>query len=176
MMRTGVMHLFKPSSQRLALLLSDLALFAVALTILILSYDYSPRVRIFPVLVCWTMIVLVLLDVIAQTETRIGEVISRIIGRDDEIDMARPSAGAGRRVLFALIWIPAFGLATYLVGFLVTSIVYMFVSTVVFGDARPLRGAISGALLGLVVWVFFEAILGFSLFNGVLLTPLLEGL
>lgn len=171
------MHLFKPSSQRTALLLSDLALFVVALTVLVLSYDYAPRVRIFPVLVCWTMILLVLVDVVAQTRTRVGNVISRVIGREDEESSNTPTqAGTGRRVVFALVWIPAFGLATYLLGFLVTSVLYMFISMVVLGNARPLKGAISGALLGLFVWIFFEAILGFSLFNGILLAPLLEGL
>lgn len=171
-----MMGLFKPSEHRLALLLSDLALFAVAVTVLVLSYDYAPKVRIFPVLVCWTMIVLLVLDVVAQTRTRAGDMVSRVIGRDDEEVPAAPATSAGRRrVLFALVWIPAFGLATYLVGFLATSVLYMFASTVLFGKASPLSGALSGAVLGLVVWVFFEAILGFSLFEGILLAPLLDG-
>lgn len=159
------MALFTPDPDRTAKLAADAAFAAFALGIIALSQEYPPKVRAFPLIVSWTLLALVALDLASQTDTRLGRLIAALTGKDLESAKARV---ARPNPTFGLIWVPAYAVAVYLIGFLPTAALYAFVSMAAFGRAGPVRAAFWAAALTLVVWAFFELTLGFSLFDGVL--------
>ena len=161
------MALFVPSRDTVPSLLSAAALGVFAIVFLWLAYGYPPEPRAFPLMIGWTMIVLVALDVLSHTDTALGRGVAAAVGKGEA--GAQTGSASKSPALFALVWIPAYGLLVYLIGFLPTAAVYMFVSTAVFGPARPLSGALQAVALTAVLWLFFELALGFTLFRGVLL-------
>lgn len=165
------MRLFVPTRDLVPSLLSVAALGLFAVAYLALSYGYEPKVRAFPLMIGWTMLVFVAMDVVSHTDTAAGRMVSTIVGRRQEEPESSP--GADRSPLFALIWIPAYGVMVYLVGFLITAGVYMFVSMAVFGTTPRQRAAAWSAGFVAVIWLFFEIALGFTLFPGVLIQPFL---
>ena len=165
------MALFVPDRDRAPSLLSAAALGAFAVGFLRLAYDYPPGPRTFPLMIGWTMVVLVALDVLSHTDTMLGRLIAAAVGKGEA--GAQTGSAARAPAWFALLWIPAYAVMVYLIGFLPTAAVYMFVSTAVFGPARPLSAALQAAALTAVLWLFFERALGFTLFRGVLLEPFL---
>ena len=159
------MALFTPDADRAAKLIADLTFAGLAVAIIVLSQEYAPKVRAFPLIVAWTLLVLVALDLISQTDTRAGRLVGALTGKD--LDSAKAQVSRPNP-LFGLIWVPAYAVAVYLIGFLATAGLYGFVSMAVFGRAAPFRAALFAGGLTLVVWAFFELTLGFSLFDGVL--------
>ena len=159
------MALFTPDPDRPAKLIADAAFAAIAVTIIVLSQEYAPKVRAFPLIVSWTMLILVALDLVSQTDTRLGRLISALVGKDLDSAKARVERP---NPIFGLIWVPVYAVSVYLIGFLLTAALYGFVSMAVFGRAKPLHAGLFAAGLTALVWVFFELILGFALFRGVL--------
>lgn len=167
------MSFFLRSRNRTASLISIAVLGAFAVLYVHFSYDYEPKVRTFPLLVGFAMVVFVALDFISHTNTALGRLVGTLVGMDKppEGDTSAPEASP----IGALVWIPAYGVLVYLFGFLATAGLYMFISMAVFGKSAPLRAALWSVLLVAVVYVFFEVALGFRLFQGIVLGPLLAG-
>jgi MFS family permease len=155
---------------RRASMLTTLALLGVGVLAIVLSQDYKPAVRTFPLLVASLLVGLCVLDLIAQTRTTIGRLIDAFFSggesKRDEEDMTWAS---GLAVAGAVGWITSFPLFVYLVGFMVTIPIYTLVSMKLFGKNSLIRAFMTTAILTVVVWAFFEYALGYRLFRGVLL-------
>lgn len=166
------MSFFLPSQNRTASLVSIGALFAFAAAYIALSYSYEPKVRAFPLIVGWSMIVFVVLDFVSHTNTGLGRFVAALVGMDKP-----PAEGTGTSEaspVGALLWVPFYAVLVYLIGFLPAAGLYMFVSMAVFGTASLLRAAVWSSVLVAVLYAFFRWALGFKLFEGVLLGPLLN--
>jgi hypothetical protein len=154
-------------------MLTTLALLAVGVLAIVLSRDYKPAVRTFPLLVASLLVGLCILDLIAQTKTTIGRLVDVFFSggesKRDEEDMTWSSALA---VAGAVAWITSFPLFVFLVGFMVTIPIYTFVSMKLFGNNSLVRALTTTAVLTVIVWAFFEYALGYRLFRGVLLEAL----
>lgn len=160
------MALFTRDPDRGAKLVADAAFAAFAIGMIALSQDYPPKVRAFPLIAAWLLLGLVVLDFLSQTDTAAGRAIAAFVGKDldsAKADVARPHPLPG------LLWISAFAVMVYLIGFLATAAIHTFVSMTVFGRARLTTGAMVASGVALTAWVFFEALLDFRLFPGVLL-------
>jgi hypothetical protein len=164
------MGLFLPGRTRTAAVLSSLAMAVLPAAIFWLSFDYRPSVRAVPQLICTTMLVLIALDLIGQTDTVLGRAVTAMFGREDEAGQHGSFEGAG----FAMLWVPAFVGLVLLIGFLPTALVYTVVSMTVFGTSRLPVALVWGCGLALIVWLFFEVALGFTLYRGLLVAPLLD--
>lgn len=166
------MSLFIRSRNQTASLISTLVLGAFAVAYVVLSYEYEPKVRAFPLIVGWSMVIFVVLDLLCHTNTALGRVVAALVGMDKP--PADTAGASDASPVGALMWIPAYGVMVYLIGFLPTAGLYMFVSTAIFGSTRPLRAALWSVALVAVLYAFFEWALGFRLFDGVVLGPLLD--
>jgi hypothetical protein len=146
------------------------AVAALAVVMLSHSSEYSPEVRAFPVMASWAMLMLILLDVLVRSKFVRGCLPRFIAGEgsvnSEGIDQTKKQNG--RRIAFALGWIPFYVVLVYLVGFLLTAVIYTFISMTILGNARPLTGAVWSLGHALSLWFFFEAIFGFHLYSGIL--------
>lgn len=167
------MSFFLRSRYRTASLISIIVLGVFAALYVYFSYEYEPKVRTFPLLVGTAMLIFVALDFISHTNTALGRLVGTLVGMDKPPEDDAPQSEPQASPIGALVWIPAYGVFVYLFGFLVTAGLYMFISMAVFGKSAPLRAALWSGLLVGMVYVFFEVALGFRLFQGVVLGPLL---
>lgn len=166
------MALFLPGPTRTAAVLSSLAMAILPAGIFWLGFDYRPSVRAVPHLIAVTMLVLVACDLIGQTDTAAGRLVTALFGRDDEAGQNGTFAGAH----FAMVWVPVFVALVVPFGFLPAVLVYTFVSMKVFGTATSRVAGLWACGLALTVWLFFEVALGFTLYRGMLVEPLLDSL
>jgi len=129
------------------------------------SYAFDFEERIVPLLIGYTTILFVAIDLLSMSGSRIGRAVNGAIG-----------GGAGRAVedrlfrqeLNISIWLAAVVAGAYLVGFLVIIPVFAFFSMLRRGR-YPLRHAIAMTIgLFAVIWVGFELLLGYELYRGIL--------
>src|SRR5215470_13107505 len=83
-----------------------LCLLAVTVIYLILGYQYPPVSRMFPVMVAWSMIVLLALDLTSRTQTRVGRSIAYWL--NPASTAVKREAAHPEAELSAVIWIAAF--------------------------------------------------------------------
>lgn len=157
------MRLFVPGRNRWTLVATSVVIGGLAAAMYWLSFNYRPSVRIFPQLICGTLLVLVVLDLLSQTQTAAGRFIVTLFGK--EVESETP---AFQGTASGILWVAAFGVMVVLIGFLPSAFLYMLISMTVFGTARPLEAGIWAVGLTSVVWVFFEYMLGFTLYRGFL--------
>ena len=136
--------------------------------VLIVSYGYEPAERALPVLVAWTTIALLILEVLVQGGTPAGRRIDRLLQGNDagpEPERAPPVAV----LIHAFGWPGLLVALTVLIGILPAVLVYVFFSLKVAGG-KSLRQAmaIAVALTGLS-WLLFEWTMSYRLFRGVLM-------
>ena len=136
--------------------------------ILVWTYRFpEARGREFPALVSMAAIVLCLIDLIAHTDTAIGRRLAAVMtGKVD------PSAGilahGAWREAVAILWLAGATLLIVVAGFLAGIPVYVFCYMVLHAG-RPLRqGAIAALVTTGAIWLAFELLLGYQLYQGLL--------
>ena len=136
--------------------------------VLIVSYGYGPAERALPVLVAWTTIALLVLEVLVQAGTPAGRRIDRLLQGQDagpELERAPPATV----LIHAVGWPGLLVALTVLIGILPAVLVYVFFSLKVAGGKSLRRAlAIAVALTGLS-WLLFEWTMSYRLFRGVLM-------
>lgn len=166
------MSIFVPTRNLTASLISTLVLFAFAIAYINFSFEYEPKVRAFPLIVGWLMLLFVVLDFIGHTDTALGRVVATAVGMDKP--PADDTGASEKSPVGALLWIPFYGVLVYFLGFLPTAGLYMFVSMFLFGSASALRALIWSVVLVAVLYAFFQLALGFRLWEGVLVSQFLS--
>jgi hypothetical protein len=150
-----------------------LVLLAVTIVFIVAAYGYPPASREVPLLVCYTLVVLIALDIISRTSSRSGQIVRKILnpgsGLTDlpkkEEDVEHPS---GRRELLAVGWVAAFTGGVMLVGILPSVPVYLASYMIFEGRKKPLFSILIAAAVVLFLWVSFEEILSIPLYRGFL--------
>jgi hypothetical protein len=142
-----------------------LGLLIITIAYLTVAYQYSPASRAFPVMVAWWMIVLLALDLVARTPTKVGRAVTRWLNPAS----AAETTHINRHDLVAMLWVAGFVATLVIVG--VPSAVLLFV----FASARW-RGKRSHAFAFLlavatmtVIWLLFTQLLRIELYPGLLL-------
>ena len=139
---------------------------------IVTSYKYNLTDRMFPLMVGYVAIPLLLLDLLTLTNTSIGEKISIMIAAktptqiDDEADDTVRSI---RTELMVFLWMALLVLGIYLTGFLPVIPVFVF-CWMKFRGGYGL--AMSGYLaIGTIVFIYvlFELILQYELYPGIYL-------
>ena len=136
--------------------------------VLVVSYGYGPAERALPILVAWTTIALLVLEVLVQAGTPAGRRIDRLLQGQDtgpELERAPPATV----LIHAIGWPGLLLTLAVLIGILPAVLVYVFFSLKVAGG-KSLRQAlaIAVALMGLS-WLLFEWAMSYRLFRGVLM-------
>lgn len=149
-----------------------LGLFSLTVFFIYLSYDYVPNVRLFPLMVGYTGLILCTLDLISLTDTALSRIINTVFsgtaaekagGETGKIPKVAPKLS---RQLTAMAWMVGLTIGIYIVGFMVMVPVYVF-SSMYFQGKKSVKKCAYGAVSTTVfVWVMFEFLLKYELYRG----------
>jgi hypothetical protein len=150
-------------------MMPPLLILAFGIIFLTWSYSYEDLAQQVPVIVGWSLIFLAVLDVIAATGTPIGNAIKSfftgtIVGEGSSDPNAQPIA----KVLVAMAWPVAFVSVVYVVGFIVTIPIYVFLFVVVQGKKSIKQGALAAIIATAFTWIVFELLMNYEVYSGIL--------
>jgi hypothetical protein len=149
--------------------LPALALWIATAGYLATAYGYGPDSRIVPVLVAWSMLALLALDLASRTSTRLGRALTRWLNpAADPAKGAAPAHYPVSRQVAAVLWLAGFTAALLLIGVLYAVPLYVFTSMRLRGRRPYLVSISGGAGAALFVWLLFVALLRLQLYPGLL--------
>ena len=149
-------------------------LFILAVVILFIatSYQYNLTDRMFPLMVGYVAIPLLLMDLLTLTNTKFGEKISLMLSAktpqqvDEDADRTERPV---KRELIVFLWMSLLVLGIYLVGFLPVIPVFVF-CWMKFRGGYSVRMSLYMAIGTIAfVYVLFEVILQYELYPGIFL-------
>ncbi len=146
-----------------------LGLFALTVVFIYLSYGYAPNVRLFPLMVGYTGLILCTLDLIGQTDTGLGRSIEAAFSgkAGEETGKVPKIAPKLSRQLIAMAWMVGLTIGIYIVGFMAMVPVYVF-SSMLFQGKKSVKACAYGAVGATVfIWVMFEFLLKYELYRGI---------
>ncbi len=136
------------------------------------TYEFTGKVRYFPLIVGWTGVALSVLDILSLTETRIGHAIHTVFGGKLE-----EAPGEGRKPMREIACFVAMAMSVvliWLLGFLIASPLFVFLWMRMWGG-KTLRSSLYGGVFTLAfIWVLFEWLLQYELYRGELVLWLMD--
>lgn len=149
--------------------LPALVLWLLTVGYLVTAYGYSVESRVMPLLVAWSMLVLLLLDLMSRTQTRFGQALTRWLNpAAAQIDAGAPNRGMAKRQIAAVLWLAGFAAALLLIGVLDAVPLYVVASLRLRGHRSYPVCLAAGAGMALVVWLLFAVLLQLNLYPGLL--------
>jgi len=151
-----------------ALYAPALGLLLVTLIYLAVAYRYKPDLRAFPAGVAWIMVVLLGLDLVSRTGTRIGAALTRWLN-PGSVHLGAPAETQPRaRQVSAVLWLVAFAALLVLVGILAAVPIYLFAALSWRGRRSYRACALGAAGATLFVWLLFAVVMRVALYPGLL--------
>jgi hypothetical protein len=144
---------------------------AIGVVCLLWAQIYPPRESALPALVGWVTIALALIDIAAQFDTGWGRILRRMAGMEtngERRDAAPKQPPAWARIAIAMLWVVGYGAAIFLFGFMATTPIYVFLYMLLHGRRRPLTGALNAAVVTVAIWITFEYLFHYPLYQGAL--------
>lgn len=149
--------------------LPALALWIVTAGYLATAYGYGPDSRIVPVLIAWSMLALLALDLASRTGTRLGRALTRWLNPAAEAAKSAPPARYPvSKQVAAVSWLAGFTAALLLIGVLYAVPLYVFGSMRLRGRRSFLVSLAGGAGAALFVWLLFVVVLRLQLYPGLI--------
>lgn len=149
--------------------LPALVLWLLTAGYLITAYGYSLESRVMPTLVAWSMLVLLLLDLISRTQTRFGYAVTRWLNPAATAAERSLDRSVIRRQFAAVLWLAAFATALLLIGVLYAVPLYVAASLRLRGRRSTPVCLAAAAGMALLVWLLFAVLLQLNLYPGLLL-------
>lgn len=146
-----------------------LGLLAVTAIYLVTAFQYSPDARAVPAGVAWVMLILILLDLVSRTRTKIGAALMHWLNPSGDAD----KQDAVKRYpvlkqLVAVAWVAGFAAAMLLIGILYAVPLYVFSSLLIQGRRPFIVCAGFAAAATLMIWLLFDVVLSLELYPGIL--------
>ena len=136
---------------------------------LVTAYGYSVESRVMPALVAWSMLALLMLDLISRTQTRFGRALTRWLNpAAAQVEAASPDRDTARRQFAAVLWLAGLATALLLIGVLYAVPVYVAASLRLRGRRSYTVCLAAGAGMALLVWLLFAVLLQINLYPGLL--------
>ena len=142
---------------------------AIAAAFLAWSYAYEGRSHTVPMLIGWSALALCLLDLAAQTDSRAGRVLYGILSGRPLDSSSAPGDEAPRaaRPAAACAWVAGFVALVAVIGFIAAVPAYTLAFMRLQGRMSWRRSALTAVVVAAVVWVVFEQLLRYQVFEGV---------
>jgi hypothetical protein len=153
-------------AKALADIMPALGLLIVTIAYLTVAYQYSPASRAFPVMVAWSMIVLLALDLVSRTPTKLGGAITRWL---NPASAAAESTHINRHDVVAVLWVAGFVTALVLVGVPCAVLLFVFASARWRGKRSYVVSLLLGVATMMVIWLLFTQLLRIELYPGLVL-------
>jgi len=143
-----------------------LGLLIITIAYLMVAYQYSPASRAFPVMVAWSMIVLLALDLVSRTSTKLGRAVTRWL---NPAIAAPETTHVNRHDLIAVLWVAGFVTALILIGVPYAVLLFVFSSARWRGKRSYAVSFLLAVATMLVIWLLFTWLLRIELYPGLLL-------
>lgn len=138
------------------------------------SYGYEPEARALPVLIAWTTIVLLVLEILVQAQTAVGRRVEAYLWTKDPLPEPEPErVPMAKALIHAFVWPGLLVGLTLAIGILPAVLVYIFLSLKVIGGKSLPRALMIAVAVTIFAWVLFEWGLSYELYRGMLLAELL---
>ena len=132
------------------------------------SFAYGGRGAMMPIMVGWTMLMLSLLDLIAQTETPLGRAVKAFFTGPITGEAEAGERQPWRKTLIVIAWPIAFLVAVYFFGFLPVIPIYVFLFMVLQGRMETRTSLFAAVIVGVSIYLVFELALRYTLYRGIL--------
>jgi hypothetical protein len=142
-----------------------LGLLIITIAYLTVAYQYSPASRAFPVMVAWWMIVLLALDLVARTPTKVGRAVTRWLNPAS----AAETTHINRHDLVAMLWVAGFVATLVIVGVPSAVLLFVFASARWRGKRSYAFSFLLAVATMMVIWLLFTQLLRIELYPGLLL-------
>lgn len=136
------------------------------------TYEFAGKLRIFPLIVGWTGIVLSVLDIVSLTETRAARAINTVFGSA----LSEPP-GEGRKPAREVACVLAIGAGVvliWLLGFLIASPIFVTAWMIFWGGKSLRAGLLGGIFTFAFIWLVFEGLLRYQLYRGEIVLWLID--
>ena len=143
-----------------------LVLLVVMVGVLIGSYAYEPSARALPVLVAWTTIGLLILELLVQADTPAGRRIELFL-RSEKAPVQREPVPVSTALAFAVAWPGLLVILTVLIGILPAVLVYVSASLKFVGGKSLPRALAAALAVTAFAWALFEWSMSYRLYRGV---------
>lgn len=143
-----------------------LGLLTITIAYLMVAYQYSQASRAFPVMVAWSMIVLLALDLVSRTPTKLSRSVTRWL---NPASAAAETTHINRHDLVAVIWVAGFVTALILVGVPCAVLLFVFASARWRGKRSYAASLFLAVTTMVVIWLLFTRLLRIELYPGLLL-------
>lgn len=131
------------------------------------SQAYDGRGHVVPSLIGWTAVALSLLDLVAHTESRAGRVLHGVLsGHPLDSSFRDEAAAPAVSPAVACLWTAGFVGFVALVGFILAVPVYTLAFMRLQGRMPWRRSAVTAVAVAAVVWIVFERLLRYRVFEG----------
>jgi Tripartite tricarboxylate transporter TctB family len=145
-----------------------LVLLLVMIGVLVASYGYDPQARALPVLVAWTTIALLVLEILVQAGTRVGGHIEKLLQSKDFLPSPE-RAPLAKALPLAIVWPALLVALTVLVGMLPAVLIYVLLSLKAVGRKSWAQAATIAVAVTALSWLLFEWSMSYELYRGVLI-------
>lgn len=152
---------------------TPIVLLLVMIGFLIGSYGYGVEARALPVLVAWTTIGLLILEVLVQAGTPVGCRIEQFLQGQPDAPAPEP-VPIVKALMHAVGWPVLLVILTVLIGILPAVLIYVCLSLKVVGGKSLPRALAVAVAVTVLSWLLFEWGLSYQLYRGVLMGDLGE--
>jgi len=153
---------------------TPIVLLLVMIGLLIGSYGYGVEARALPVLVAWTTIGLLILEVLVQAGTPVGRRIERFLQGSADAPAAPQPVPIAKALTHAIGWPALLVGLTVLIGILPAVLVYVCLSLKMVGGKSLPRALAVAVAVTVLAWLLFEWGLSYQLYRGALMGDLGE--
>ncbi|MBK19610.1 MAG: hypothetical protein CMM52_12320 [Rhodospirillaceae bacterium] len=156
----------QPTAWYILIILAFVVLFIVT------SYKYNLTDRMFPLMVGYFAVPLLLMDLLSLTDTKIGGQISLFFSGKSQKQVdedADPTPRTLGQELIIFVWMGALVLGIYLIGFLPCTPVFVYCWMKYRGGYSVRQSAYLAIGTIVFVYVLFELILQYELYPGIFL-------
>ena len=146
-------------------------LLLVMLGVLIGAYAYESSARALPVLVAWTTIILLLLEIMVQAKIAL---VSRIksLFQIKENDLEPQRVPIRRALVYAVGWPGFLVMLIAVIGILPAVLMYIFLSLKLVAGKTVQRALIVALAVTGLSWLLFEWVMSYQLYRGMLINGL----
>jgi len=148
-------------------LVPPIAMLAFSIGFLGWAYTYGERAQQMPVLVGWVMATLCVLDVVACSGTRAGNLVRALFsGTRDDHGATKGTGTSVARSVMSILWPTAFVGLVALFGFLPVIPAYVFLFVILQGRKSIRQGLTAAAITTALVYVIFKLALRYEVYQG----------
>jgi hypothetical protein len=159
------------NTDRLLQIRAPFFLLLVMVAVLIGAYAYEPAARALPVLVAWTTIILLLLELMVQARTSLGARIQNLLQvRGDDPEPKR--VPISRALTYAVVWPGFLVILAAVIGILPAVLLYIFLSLRIVAGKAAQRALVVALAVTTLSWLLFEWVMSYQLYRGMLINGL----